>query len=417
MNYKDINIIFLDKKENDVNNIIPLISDYHKHTKIINKLSKIKIFNLNKKDFFFYHSRDCKSIKDKIFNILLIILGKNIRSPFCSLRKIFINDLLNNKSDIVLILRAFHIYKIINTHVSNHLLSSTTYCLFPLSRNYLWDIEKLKSLLFKRKNIKTKVCVLYDIIDINFIKLLHLILPSAMIIIRFHDMISKEKEINFIKKVRNLHFCKCETYSFLDHQTYNIAYRQNSVNFNTLEQLAKKLNTNKLFDIYFLGIADNKRLNFLKNLISSLCKQNIKFHIDAVVFDKNKRDIIKRQLLQIIDNYNYNSDSIIDFTPVPYTQYLQNIVQSKAIIDLYRLSPNEGLSFRTAEALAFKKKIITNRDLNANDLYKFKENILSFDDIDKVNLREFIDKTYVDPDPELLKQFDINEQIKNYLKN
>lgn len=416
MNYKDINIIFLDKnKENDVNNIIPLISDYHKDTKIINKLSKIKIFNINKKDFFFYHSRDCKSIKDKVFNMLLIIIGKNIRSPFCSLRKIFINDLLNNKSDIVLILRAFHIYKIINTHVSNSPLSSTTYCLFPLSRNYLWDIEKLKSLLFKRKNLTTKVCVLYDIIDINFIKLLHLILPSATIIIRFHDMISKIKEIKFIEKVQYLNFCKCETYSFLDHQTYNIAYRQNSVNFNTLEQFAKKLTTNNLFDIYFLGIAANKRLNFLKNLISSLCKQNIKFHIDAVVFDKSKRDVIKKQLLQIIDNYH--SDSVIDFTPVPYTKYLQNIVQSKAIIDFYRLSPDEGLSFRTAEALALKKKIITNRDLNANNLYKFKENILSFDDIDKVNLKEFIDKPYVDPDPELLKQFDINEQIKNYLKN
>ena len=55
---------------------------------------------------------------------------------------------------------------------------------------------------------------------------------------------------------------------------------------------------------------------------------------------------------------------------------MQNIVQSKAIIDFYRLSPDEGLSFRTAEALALKKKIITNRDLNANNLYKFKENIL-----------------------------------------
>ena len=134
-----------------------------------------------------------------------------------------------------------------------------------------------------------------------------------------------------------------------------------------------------------------------------------------MVFDKKNRETIKNLLMEIV--HNHNSSSKIDVVPAPYPIYMQNIANSKAIIDLYRLYPDEGLSFRTAEALALKKKIITNRDLKANNLYKFKENILSFDDIDKVNLKEFIDKLYVEPDPELLKQFDINEQIKNYLKN
>lgn len=66
MNYKDININILNKNSiNTANEIIPLISDFHKNTKLINKLSKINI--LNKNEFFFYHAKDCKNIPEKNF--------------------------------------------------------------------------------------------------------------------------------------------------------------------------------------------------------------------------------------------------------------------------------------------------------------------------------------------------------------
>lgn len=415
MNYKDININILNKNSiNTANEIIPLISDFHKNTKLINKLSKINI--LNKNEFFFYHAKDCKNIPEKIFSLLLTILGKNIRSPFCSLRTILTNDLLSNSSsEIILFLNFFHLYKIYQTNTYNMQKSATTYCLFNHSNRYLWRIERIKTFLSGKKNTNIKICILYNIIELNFIKLLHQIFPNATLVIRFHDMLSNQKQIHFIQKIKKLSFCKCETYSFLDYKKYNINYWPNSVNFIELQKINKKESNQDIYDLYFLGIADNKRLDFLKTLISKLGKQKIKFYIDAVVFDKKNKDNIKNLLMEIINRYN--SPSLIEVSPVSYPIYIQHISNSKAIIDLYRLYPDEGLSFRTAEALALKKKIITNRDLNANNLYKFKENILSFDDIDKVNLKEFIDKPYVDPDPELLKQFDINEQIKNYLKN
>ena len=54
--------------------------------------------------------------------------------------------------------------------------------------------------------------------------------------------------------------------------------------------------------------------------------------------------------------------------PLPYKEYLKQLCQSRVVIDLYRISPDEGLSFRTAEALILDKKTITNRNIN---IYNF----------------------------------------------
>ena len=374
MKYKDINITILSKNPiNSANEILPLISDYYQNIKVINNLSKAHI--LNKNEFFFYHAKDCKGILEKSLSILLTILGKNIRSPFCLLRKALVNDLLKNNSHLFLFLNFFHLYKIYHTNTCHIEKSSTTYCLFNHFNRYLWTIERIKIFLNGKKNTNTKICILYNIIEFDFIKLLHQIFPNAILIIRFHDMISNQKQINFIKKIKKLSFCKCETYSFLDQQKYNINYWPNSVSFIELKKISNKASKQDIYDLYFLGVADNKRIHFLKTLISSLCKQKIKFYIDAVVFDKKIRENIKKSLMEIINKYH--SNSLIKVSPVSYPIYIQHIANSKAIIDLYRLTPDEGLSFRTAEALALKKKIITNRDLNANNLYEFKENILS----------------------------------------
>ena len=415
MKYNDIKLIFISQSAKSTDEIFPFIQKVLPNCTVKESLSQIKFKCLLKSTtFFYYKSSDIKTFTDRLMSLVITLLGKNFRSRLCSYRKIVKKHLLEENSSYKFIVYGYHIYDLFSINTSNLKEKSFIFSLDGMFTLYLWQFELLKHKIKHQINPNTKCCVVYNCFSFPFLKFLQIIYPNARIISRYHDMIQKDKHKRFIKKAKKITNCYFESYSQKNAEELNINYWPNSVDFITVQN--KYLSsTSKTFDLYFLGVADNKRLNFLKDLIYALCKQQIKFHIDAVVFDKKNRENIKNLLMEIINNYN--SSSIIEVVPVPYSVYMQNIANSKAIIDLYRLHPAEGLSFRTAEALALKKKIITNRDLNANDLYKFKENILSFDDIDKVNLKEFIDKPYVDPDPELLKQFDINDQIKNYLKN
>lgn len=415
MKYNNIKLTFISQTAKTTDEVFPFIQKVLPNCTVKKSLSQIKFKSLlQQSTFFYYKSSDIKTFKDRLISLLITLLGKNFRSRLCSYRKIIKNHLLEENSPYKFIVYGYHIYDLFSINTSNLKENSFIFSLDGIYTLYLWQFELLKQKINHQINPNTKCCIVYNCFSLPFLKFLQSIYPNSQIIARYHDMIEKDKHKKFIKKAKSLTNCYFESYSQRNAEELNINYWPNSVNFITVQN--KYLgSTSETFDLYFLGIADNKRLNFLKKLIYTLCKQQIKFHIDAVVFDKNNRENIKNLLMEIV--HDHNSSSIIEVVPVPYLVYMQNIADSKAIIDLYRLNPDEGLSFRTAEALALKKKIITNRDLNANNLYKFKENILSFDDIDKVNLREFIDKPYVDPDPELLKQFDIDEQINNYLKN
>lgn len=415
MKYNDIKLIFISQTAKTTDELFPFIQKVLPNCAVKKSLSQVKFKSLlEPTTFFYYKSSDIKTLSDRLMSLVITLLGKNFRSRFCSYRKIIKIHLLEENSHYKFIVYGYHIYDLFSINTSNLKEKSFIFSLDGIFTLYLWQLELLKQKITHQINPNTKCCIVYNCFSLPFLKFLQLIYPNAIIVARYHDMIQKDKHKRFIKRAQKLTHCYFESYSQKNAQELNINYWPNSVDFSTVQN--KYLSsTSKTFDLYFLGIADNKRLKFLKELIYTLCKQQIKFHIDAVVFDKKNREKIKNLLMEIV--HNHNSSSKIDVVPAPYPIYMQNIANSKAIIDLYRLYPDEGLSFRTAEALALKKKIITNRNLNANNLYNFKENILSFDDIDKVNLKEFIDKPYVDPDPELLKQFDINEQIKNYLKN
>ena len=417
MNYNEIRLVIInksDKKNISPNDIFPSISNVFQNCIIKKSLREIKLSDIvnNKNEYFYFKNKECHSLNEKIKSFFIYICRKKFRAPLCSYRKIVSDTLLHDTHRIKIItLSTFHLFDLIKFHTKNYKFTNIHFDFSTFVSDYLWFLDNLKN----SKNFDTKICIVYNCFSLSFIKYLNRIYPNAKIISRYHDMIMSKKHKNFITK--NKHKFKnvlFETYSLKDSLQLKINYWANSVDFYSLNNLKSSAKQDQ-YDIYFLGGANSARLSFLKELLIKFNKYNIKFYIDFVVFDKEQRSQVKRNLNQLFD-LKIN-DSKVNTDPVNYSQYLRNFANAKLIIDLYRLSPDEGLSFRTAEALALKKKIITNRDLNANNLYKFKENILSFDDIDKVNLRKFIDKPYVDPDPELLKQFDINEQIKNYLKN
>ena len=415
MKYNEIKLTFISLTAKNVEDLFPFIKRVLPYSELKNSLSQINFWEILKKDTFFYFKEtDIKTTKDKLISLIVFLLGKNFRSRLCSYRKIINNHLLNEKSPYKFILQGYHIYDLFSINTQHLNCKSFIFNLDGRYSLYLWTIEKLRQKIQHHSNKETKLCIVYNCFSLSFLRYLHIIYPNALIVSRYHDFIHKDKHKEFIKKAQKITNFYFESYSQQQALELHINYWPNSIDFKAISQQFRTFNSQP-YDLYFLGSTGKSRLDFLKNLISILCKKRIKFHIDAVVFNKEHKSYINKQLMDIVKDYK--SDSIVKVEPIPYATYMQNVANCKAVIDLYNFESNEGLSFRTAEALALKKKIITNRDLNANNLYKFKENILSFDDIDKVNLREFIDKPYVEPDPKLLKQFDINEQIKNYLKN
>ena len=410
MRYDEICLTFFSSINKTADDFFPFIEKVIPNCQVKKTISSLKITEILKPgSFFYYKNSDIKNYKDKIFSLLLTLMGKNFRSRFCSYRKIIASNLLTETSPYKFIVYGYHIYDLfsINTQYLNE--KSFIFSLDGIYTKYLWEFELLKLRFKNNTNTDTKCCIVYNCFSLSFLLYIKAIYPNAKIIARYHDMVLKEKHIHFIKKIKSIKGYIFESYSQTNANMLNINYWPNSVDFQFLKK--NYSDTTKKFDIYFLGVADNNRLQFLKCLISTLCKQNITFYINAVAFSKDNKDKIKNELLKLT-----NSSSIINVDPISYANYLSNIAKCKAVIDFYRLNSDEGLSFRTAEALALKKKIITNRNLKTTGLDKFKDNILSFDLIDKIDLKEFINRPYIDPKPEDLKQFDIKEQIKNYLK-
>ena len=414
-----IKLIIITPEAGDLNpdHIFPGISSYFVNSIVINNLNSIKIKDIfNSKNYFYYSKDICKSFQEKIIHYLISLCRKNLNSIYCKFQKEISKTLLKDNSEIKLLSFGSYILRdlfIFNTKHLNMNVSIFDFSYSPLK--YLWFIEILKLKLFHKKNNNTKLCILYNCFSIKFLKYIQIIYPKTKIICRYHDMTIGDKQKFFIQKYsKYLKNIKFESYSSKDAEFFNISYQPNSVYFECFSQIKANGSTQQ-YDIYFMGIYSESRYEFIKKFLIKTCKLNLKIYIDFIVLPNTNHIELKRKVssLKFLNQQNL----VVNTEPVNYIQYLNNLALSKSILDVYRLFSDEGLSFRTPEALALKKKIITNRDLSANNLYKFKENILSFDDIDNANLKEFIDKPYIDPDPELLKQFDINEQIKNYLKN
>ena len=214
-------------------------------------------------------------------------------------------------------------------------------------------------------------------------------------------MIEKRKHIDFINKFKSV--LTIETYSLKNSSELAINYVPNSVDPVELKKIQQEYQNMK-YDVFFLGRVDNDRLNVLIKIAEKLKSVNLTYKFYTVL---NKSDNIK-----IIDSGFINK-------PLPYKEYLKELCQSRTVIDLFRISPEEGLSFRTAEALTLDKRIITNRSINN---YKFfnKDNIFVLDN----NLNDLIgfinDKSEKEIDKnenqDIDKQFNFVLQINRYLK-
>ena len=150
------------------------------------------------------------------------------------------------------------------------------------------------------------------------------------------------------------------------------------------------------YDAYKYGLRLNSQFYFKEELNRSYQISDSKKDVFFVGSDKNRVEEIKK-----IENI-FKSKNISYYfhltgrkkapnysSPMPYIDVLNNINNSKAILDLKNSNFQSGMSIRPLEALYFKKKLITNNpnikkeklydsnnifilgEDNINDLYQF----------------------------------------------
>lgn len=153
------------------------------------------------------------------------------------------------------------------------------------------------------------------------------------------------------------------------------------------------------YDVFFVG-ADKGRINKLLNIESLLLNQGLKvnFHITKS---------------------SNSEETVYIFKPrISYSQVLQRISESKAILDVVQENQS-GLSQRPMEALFFKKKLISD-DTNLVNCDFYKKNnifILGLDDIN--NLKEFVCTPYEEVDNEIIQKYTFSawiSRLNNYDK-
>lgn len=90
---------------------------------------------------------------------------------------------------------------------------------------------------------------------------------------------------------------------------------------------------------------------------------------------------------------------------ISYEEYIEILGKSRIIVDLYRIKPDEGWSFRISEALVMRKKIITNRsNVKKSEVYHpSRFFIIGDDDIEM--MKEFIESEYEPLPDEILNRY------------
>lgn len=81
--------------------------------------------------------------------------------------------------------------------------------------------------------------------------------------------------------------------------------------------------------------------------------------LKKIIFDLSSSNL---QIKLVVPGFSGSIGSVeVDDQLLPYEDYLKVLAKSKCVLDLWRLYPTEGYSFRIAESMALKTKVITNR--------------------------------------------------------
>lgn len=263
------------------------------------------------------------------------------------------------------------------------------------------SIDVLNALIILCKNIKSrlpkdKIIIFSNFYNPEIIRLCKGLDKKRRIIIRFHDFIDdyfcgRKVGKTIVQKVREMVTTgtvdSVETYTKANASALGALYRPNGVNINSIEKLEDGFRTYLYWFSGYSGKTEfdkNSRTAPLRNLEIKLCElyPEIKNYLSAKTVHHESKDW------------------------VPYEIFLRRAASSEVCVDLYRVNPEEGFSYRMIEALALNRKIITNRLNVVDEPFYSPERVFLLGQDSFERLEVFLESD-IDPIPsDLLKLYD-----------
>lgn len=141
--------------------------------------------------------------------------------------------------------------------------------------------------------------------------------------------------------------------------------------------------------------------------------QKTEYDFYFVGFEKGRRHLLN-QLERSLAGYKCFFKVVNNIKDcITYEENISNITKSKCLVDIVQ-EGQEGITLRPLEALAFKKKLITNnkkvQDLefyNTNNIF-----ILGVDSMEKMNA--FLLSDWTDIDDKVVQHYDVNSWVENF---
>ena len=159
-------------------------------------------------------------------------------------------------------------------------------------------------------------------------------------------------------------------------------------------------------DFYFCGYNKN-RFPLFKKLVNQFNKKDLSYKI--IVREWSQYGIKKRS--KTIDGIQ------MVWKETTYEKILHDILKSKCLIDIVQKN-QKGLTIRVMEALAYRKKILTNNSKLKKEPFYHPSNIFIIDEDDIENsceqLKQFLEEPYECVDETILQSYDTSEWLRRF---
>lgn len=153
-------------------------------------------------------------------------------------------------------------------------------------------------------------------------------------------------------------------------------------------------------DLYYAGSYNKSRIKDLEDIIDKAYELGL--NVDYSLYSRKK-------------SHQSNSHLTITDIATDYFTNLEHVVSTKVLIDVVNPT-HDGLSFRTFEAIGFKKKLITtNKSIVSYDFYHPNNIFIWTNESTAKDLKDFIELPFIAIDESIRKKYGFKSWIKYML--
>lgn len=338
-------------------------------------LRKIRVISIPRKD-------SLKSTSERIKCTLIryLLLSISLEIKILNLH----NILLLEKAENILLTPSGHCKEIYSAHVKHFKTTET----FSRTPPFLTIPFYLLSKFLKNKhaNEERGTTVFINPPSFYIISAYHRLHPNKKLVIRFHDILSK-KDIKLIERLKDSNIKpQIESYSLLDAKEQKIIYKPNGVDPYFMSSLVSTFRTSLY---YFYGASSDKKSQ-IGNRTSALSQFNDEL----------------RHIYPKIGSWTSYKVTNSSKEYIPYIEFARQSALCEVYLDLARIKPTEGFSFRIAEALFLNRKIITNRTCIQKEPFYHPSRIFILGKDSPNRLKDFLEDEIRPLPKEILKLYD-----------